>query len=89
MEIPCVFICIFISNMTKMPCFSFCLFSSVKLESRSAEQVLSRWVGLARVGEDKWWGKGVGGRIQCKKCVHVHVNAKMMPVETSPGIGEG
>jgi hypothetical protein len=29
-------------------------------------------------------------RIQCKICVHMHVNAKMIPVETVPGIwGEG
>jgi hypothetical protein len=23
----------------------------------------------------------------CKKCVHMHLNAKMIPVETIPGIG--
>jgi hypothetical protein len=31
-------------------------------------------------------GKGVGGRIQYKKCVHIYINAKMLPVETVPGI---
>jgi rubredoxin len=27
--------------------------------------------------------------MQCKKCVHIYVNAKMIPVETIPGIGMG
>jgi hypothetical protein len=30
----------------------------------------------------KW---GVGG-ILCKKCIHMFVNAKIIPVETIPGI---
>jgi hypothetical protein len=34
----------------------------------------------------RMWGKRVGGKIRHKKCVHIHVNAKMMPVETVPGI---
>jgi hypothetical protein len=33
--------------------------------------------------------KGVGGRIQCKKCTHMDVNAKMIHVETVPRIREG
>jgi hypothetical protein len=34
-------------------------------------------------------GKGVGGLIRCKWCVHIHVNAKIKPVETVPGIRGG
>jgi hypothetical protein len=30
-------------------------------------------------------GKGAGGWIWCKQCIHVYVNAKMIPVETAPG----
>jgi hypothetical protein len=32
-------------------------------------------------------GKGVGGWIQYKYCIYMYVNAKMIPVETVPGIG--
>jgi hypothetical protein len=34
-------------------------------------------------------GKGVGGCIQFKNCVHTYVNAKMIPVETILRMGEG
>jgi hypothetical protein len=34
-------------------------------------------------------GKGRGGRTQCKKYVHMYVNAKMILAETIPGIGGG
>jgi hypothetical protein len=30
--------------------------------------------------------KVVGGWIQCKKCVHMYLNTKMIAVETVPGI---
>jgi hypothetical protein len=33
-------------------------------------------------------GKGVGGWIWCKQCIHIYVNAKMISVETVPGSGE-
>jgi hypothetical protein len=33
--------------------------------------------------------KGVRGQIHCKKCMHMYVNAKMIPIETIPGIREG
>jgi hypothetical protein len=33
-------------------------------------------------------GKGVGGLIRCKKCVHMYVNVKMVPIETVTGIVE-
>jgi hypothetical protein len=32
-------------------------------------------------------GKRVGGWIWCKQCIHMYVNAKMIPVETVPGMG--
>jgi hypothetical protein len=39
-------------------------------------------------------GRGEGGKrntnmTRCKQCVHMHVNAKMRPVETVPGIRGG
>jgi hypothetical protein len=35
-------------------------------------------------------GKAVGGWMWGKKCIHIYVNEKMIPVETIPGIrGEG
>jgi hypothetical protein len=45
------------------------------------------WKQWERGGE----GEGEGGRrgIWCKKCAHLYVNAKMRPVETVPGMGEG
>jgi hypothetical protein len=45
-------------------------------------------VGTGRRGEEVV-RKGVGRGIQCKYCVHMYVNAKMIPVETVPGMGEG
>jgi hypothetical protein len=40
------------------------------------------------VGGARWQGKRLGGWIWCKFCVHTYVNAKMIPVETIPGMGE-
>jgi hypothetical protein len=34
-------------------------------------------------------GKGDRRMNTCKKCVHIYVNAKMILVETVPGIGGG
>jgi hypothetical protein len=31
-------------------------------------------------------GKGVGGWIWCKQCIHTYANAKMIPLETIPGV---
>jgi hypothetical protein len=48
------------------------------------------WGGsLIPMGGGGRWGKGVGGRIWCKYCVHVSVNGEMRPVETIPRVGEG
>jgi hypothetical protein len=39
--------------------------------------------------EDRTGRRMVGGWIQCKKCIHMYVNAKMIPNEMVPGIREG
>jgi hypothetical protein len=44
-------------------------------------------VGVPPVGGGMFWGKGIGRWIWCKKCIHMYVNAKMIPAETIPGIG--
>jgi hypothetical protein len=44
------------------------------------------------VGGGELLGKGscwVGGEYSTIKCVHMYVNAKMLPVETTPGIRGG
>jgi hypothetical protein len=33
------------------------------------------------------WGKGIGGWIWYKYCIHMYVNRKLRPVETIPGMG--
>jgi hypothetical protein len=68
--------------------FSYYVFSSIKSENRRAEQVLPReeWVA-GTSGRGEVIGKGVGGCICCKQCIHVYVNAKMIPVETSRNLG--
>jgi hypothetical protein len=33
-------------------------------------------------------GKGMGGWIWCKYCVHIYVNGKIRPVETIPVMRE-
>jgi hypothetical protein len=35
----------------------------------------------------KWWGKEIGGQMQCKNCVYMFVDAKMIPFEVILGIG--
>jgi hypothetical protein len=66
----------------------FFFFLPIKLESRRAEQVL-RGVG----GWHHWereGGRERGRRVNRvqKMCTHV-VNAKMIPVKTVPGMGQG
>jgi hypothetical protein len=43
---------------------------------------------VGTVGEGRRWGKGVGGKIMCKYCVHMYVNGKMMPVKLFQEWGE-
>jgi hypothetical protein len=45
--------------------------------------------GVGTTVKGKRWGKGVGGCIWCKYCVHIYVNGKMKPVQTIPGIVGG
>jgi hypothetical protein len=40
-------------------------------------------VGRCTSGKEEVVGKGVGGWISYKQCVHMYVNAKVIPVETS------
>jgi hypothetical protein len=79
------------NSQAKTSCFHFIfsLFSPTQLEKRRVEQVLPIGGRLAPVRGGRCWGKGVGDGIQCKYCVHTYVNAKMIPVETTPGIGGG
>jgi hypothetical protein len=75
----------FISN--KQKCHFF-VFSSTKSENRREEQVLSRgWgFGVSGRGEVLWKrGKWVN---TVQKFLHMHVNAKMIPVESITGMGE-
>jgi Fe-S-cluster-containing dehydrogenase component len=44
---------------------------------------------MVPVEEGRWWEKRVRGCIQCKKCVHMCINAKMIPIETIPGRKRG
>jgi hypothetical protein len=39
------------------------------------------------VGAGRWQGKEVGEWLQCINCIHMYVNAKMIPVETIPEMG--
>jgi hypothetical protein len=73
-----------------MSCFSFYFFfSSAKLESKRVEKDLPSGQGWYQWEGMMWPGKGVGGLTWCKKCVHVYVSAKIIPVETSPVICGG
>jgi hypothetical protein len=44
---------------------------------------------LIPVGGGRMWGKGEGGGMWCKYCVHMYVNGKMRLVKTIPGMGVG
>jgi hypothetical protein len=41
------------------------------------------------VGGGRYPGKGEEGCICCKYCIYIYVNAKMIPVETTPRMGGG
>jgi hypothetical protein len=57
--------------------------------NRDSQHIVKPAGGVVPVGGGRWWGKGVGGWIRCKKCVHMYVNAKMILVETIPGMSGG
>jgi hypothetical protein len=84
-ESPCV--AIFILN--KQKCHFF-LFSSTKSENRRVKQALPGWGpwGALVSVEGEVVGKGCKRVILCKFCIPMYVNAKMIPVETLPGMGK-
>jgi hypothetical protein len=71
-----------------MSCFLFYLFTSTKSENRRVEQILS-----SREAWHQWRGKirGKGDkRVNIvQKSAHMSVNAKMIPVEATIGMGGG
>jgi hypothetical protein len=66
-----------------MSCFSFYLFSFLfcKIREQKGGTGPAQGEGLAPVGGGRWQGKE---EIWCKKCVHIHVNAKIMLIESVP-----
>jgi hypothetical protein len=68
-----------------MSCFNFYPLSSFFY--KTGEQKRGTGPAQRRVGTS-WKEEVMGDRGRCKKCVHMHANAKMIPAETIPGIGE-
>jgi hypothetical protein len=64
--------------------FFFSLFSSTKLREQEGRTGPAQGGGLVTSERGEVAGKG-GRRV--KYCVHMCVNAKMIPVETIPGVG--
>jgi hypothetical protein len=62
----------------------FFLLSSIKSNRREEQVLPDRGIGTS--GRERSQRKVGRGKIQYKKCVHVYVNAKMIPVETIPGL---
>jgi hypothetical protein len=77
-------------KQAKMSGFSFCLFSSTKLESGWWNR-FCRGQGVSTSEKEEVAGKGARMMNMVQKMyTHVNVNAKMIPVEMSPEIrGEG
>jgi hypothetical protein len=78
-------------KLAKMSCFSFYLLCFFLYKIREQEGGTgSTWgggLGGGTGGMEDVVGKGAGGWIWCKQCIHVYVNAKMIPVETSRNLG--
>jgi hypothetical protein len=69
-------------KQAKMSFFFFFLLQNRRMGGEQNRSFLGGWY--------QWeGGKGVGGRIWCKYCVHMYVNTKMIPVETILGMGLG
>jgi hypothetical protein len=66
-------VAIFILNTPKCHFFLFCPFSSIKPESRRAEQVLPRVGELLPVGREKWQRNEVGGPTYCANIVYTYM----------------
>jgi hypothetical protein len=75
-------------KQAKMPCFFYFIFFLPQNQRTGVwnKSCPGERAGISGMGRCR--GKGLGGQIWCKKCVHMYVNAKMKPVETTPGIGE-
>jgi hypothetical protein len=56
------------------------LFSYIRIYN-SYRQVLLKWTNILEEG------KGVGGRVRCKECIHMYVNAKMYLLKLFRGGG--
>jgi hypothetical protein len=67
-------------KLAKTSRFSYCLLSFLYYKIREQEGR----TGFAKLG----WGE-VGRGIRCKQCILTYVNAKMISVETVPGISGG
>jgi hypothetical protein len=74
-------------KQTKVSYFSFSFFLLQIREQKSGIGAAQGGVGIYERGEVARKG---GRRVNTmQKCVHVFVNAKMIPVETIPGMEEG
>jgi hypothetical protein len=67
--------------------FLFSLFSFLfyKIGQQQGRTAPAQRGGLAPVGGGRWRGNWIG----IKKYVHMYINAKMIPVESIPGIRVG
>jgi hypothetical protein len=72
----------------KQKCHFFSFFlSSTKLENRRVEQVL--WGRVDTSGREEVVRRGGRRMSMVQKHAYIFINAKMIPVETVPGIWEG
>jgi hypothetical protein len=65
--------------------FLFFLLQNRRMEEQN--RIVQGGVGTSERGEVVQKGVRKVNMVQ-KKCVHMYVNAKMIPVETIPGMGE-
>jgi hypothetical protein len=76
-----LFVLLFLTHASKNVMF---FFLSLLQNLRTGARNRSCPGGLAAEGRGWWQGKGIEGCIQCKRCVHMHINAKMIHIETVP-----
>jgi hypothetical protein len=72
------------SNKQNVIFFFFLSFLFCKIRKQEGKTGPAQRGGLALVGGWRWQKKGIGGLIQCRKCVHTHVIAIVIPVVTIP-----
>jgi hypothetical protein len=73
-------------KQAKISVFFFFLLGNQRIRGPAGSVGEGGRVGTS--GRGRWRGRGVRERMQCKNCVHMFVNAKMIPVETTPGMEE-